>query len=385
MIPYIHQVQIRNYKSLDQVVVNLEPFTALVGPNGAGKSNFIDALAFVKDCLSESIEMALKRRGGITAVRRYRGKGFPPRQMEFIFHLVLKNDLKAQFSFAIAAQSPRKFRVAKEYCSLQAKNRSYNYEVRDSKFIKPIHGINPKLKPDHLALFVASATEEFQPVYEFLTSMRCYAIAPIRLRELQDPDPGDYLQRDGSNAAAVLKRLKEAEGNGDRYERLCRLLAAVTEGITKIDYWPVGPKETIGFKQEIGSARSLDFGALNMSDGTLRALGVLLAVYQAGQHSLIAIEEPEATVHPAATEVIVEVLLDAARQRQVLITTHSPDLLDKKDIQEGQLRVVSMEKGKTLISPLSPASREAIRKRLYTPGELLRIDELNADLKSGTV
>jgi len=122
-----------------------------------------------------------------------------------------------------------------------------------------------------------------------------------------------------------------------------------------------------------------------MSDGTLRALGVLLAVYQAGQHSLIAIEEPEATVHPAATEVIVEVLLDAARQRQVLITTHSPDLLDKKDIQEGQLRVVSMEKGKTLISPLSPASREAIRKRLYTPGELLRIDELNADLKSGTV
>jgi len=51
MVPCIQQVQIRNYKSIAQISVNLELFTVLVGPNGAGKSNFIDALAFVQECL----------------------------------------------------------------------------------------------------------------------------------------------------------------------------------------------------------------------------------------------------------------------------------------------------------------------------------------------
>ncbi len=43
MIPRVHYVQIRNYKSLADVHVRLEPLTALVGPNGSGKSNFIEA------------------------------------------------------------------------------------------------------------------------------------------------------------------------------------------------------------------------------------------------------------------------------------------------------------------------------------------------------
>ncbi|MCD6335128.1 MAG: AAA family ATPase, partial [Candidatus Latescibacteria bacterium] len=73
MIPRIRWVEIRNYKSLAQVHVALEPLTILVGPNGAGKSNFIEALAFVKDCLAGSIEMAFINLGGIGAVRRRSG------------------------------------------------------------------------------------------------------------------------------------------------------------------------------------------------------------------------------------------------------------------------------------------------------------------------
>ena len=67
MIPRIRQVQIRNYKSIAQLSVNLELFTVFVGRNGSGKSNFIDALSFVKDCLFSSIELALIERGRIGA------------------------------------------------------------------------------------------------------------------------------------------------------------------------------------------------------------------------------------------------------------------------------------------------------------------------------
>jgi predicted ATPase len=69
----ITEVQIRNYKSIAQAVVKLNGFTALVGPNGSGKSNFVDALAFVQQCLADSIELAFKSRGGIGAVRRRSG------------------------------------------------------------------------------------------------------------------------------------------------------------------------------------------------------------------------------------------------------------------------------------------------------------------------
>ena len=67
---YIHEAQVKNYKSLAQVIVPLRPMSVLVGPNGAGKSNFTDALRFVADSLNGTLSLALKQRGGIGAVRR---------------------------------------------------------------------------------------------------------------------------------------------------------------------------------------------------------------------------------------------------------------------------------------------------------------------------
>jgi predicted ATPase len=253
------------------------------------------------------------------------------------------------------------------------------FELTNGTFTIEIPGIRARILPDRLALPLVSATEEFHGVYDFLTSMHFYSIVPGRLRELQEPDPGDYLKRDGSNAAAVLKRFRE-EGNGtERYERLCRLLSKVVEGVKQVEYRAVGQKETLQFKQDVGLKDPWAFETLNMSDGTLRVLGLLLAVYQPGAPSVVAIEEPEATVHPAACELIMDVLLDAANERQILVTTHSPDILDHKGLTDSQIRVVSMERGSTLIAPLAEYTRQAIRDHLYTPGELLRNDELHPD------
>ncbi len=381
MIPCVQQVQIRNYKSIAQISVNLGSFTVFVGPNGSGKSNFIDALAFVQECLSESIEMAFKNRRGIAAVRR-RSAGHPT---HIGIRLILKllDDLYADYSFEIAAKPREKFSVARERCVVQKVfGESHSFDVQDGKFTIEIPGIRPKVAPDRLALYAASATDEFRPVYDFLTSMRFYSIVPVRLRELQEPDAGDFLKRDGSNAAAVLKRLQEeAQGNG-HYDRVCRLLSKVVDGIKKVEYRAIGQKETLQFKQDVGLEDLWTFDALNMSDGTLRVLGLLLAVYQPGPYSVVAAEEPEATVNPAVAEVVVEVLMDAANERQVLLTSHSPDILDYKELTDTQIRVVTMEHGRTLIAPVSQAGRDAIRERLYTPGELLRSGELAPDLKA---
>lgn len=383
MTSIIQQVQIRNYKSIGQTLVDLEPFTAFVGPNGAGKSNFIDALAFVQECLSESIELAFKNRGGIGAVRRR--SGGHPTHIGIGLRIQLGEKAHAHYAFEIAAKVQERFSVAQERCVIKNfMGGEHSFHVRKGEFVTAIPGIRPKVSPDRLALFAASATDEFRPVYDFLTSMRFYSIVPDRLRELQQPDSGAYLKRDGSNAAAVLKRLDEKSNGTQEYARLCRLLSRVVEGIQSVEYKPVGQKETLQFKQDVGLKDPWTFNALNMSDGTLRVLGLLLAVFQPTSPSIIAIEEPEATVNPAISELVIEVLMDASEDRQVLVTTHSPDILDFKDLKDDQLRVVTMKRGNTLIAPLSKSSRDAIRTHLYTAGELLRSNELNPDLKAAT-
>ncbi len=63
----------------------------------------------------------------------------------------------------------------------------------------------------------------------------------------------------------------------------------------------------------------------------------------------------------------------------MILTTHSPDILEYKYIRDDQIKLVSKNRNKTNISAISQAGRKAIKDQLYTAGELLRLDELNAD------
>jgi predicted ATPase len=374
--PAIRSVFVRNYKSLGDVAVRLGNLTVLVGPNGAGKSNFVDALAFVQEALADSIDLAFKNRGGIGAVRRR--SGGHPWHIGLALTLDLEGGTRARYAFQIAAKPKERFRVSREQCAVQpAFADEASFEIRDGTFVKPIAGIRPRVEADRFALYAASATEEFRPVYDFLTSMRFYSIAPESLRDLQDPDPGEFLKRDGGNAAAVLKRLRDQP---ESYDRVCRLLAQAVEGVESVEPHSVGTKETLQFRQDIGLAHPWTFEPVNMSDGTLRLLGLLLAVYQPSHAALIGIEEPESTVHPAVSELVLEVLRDAARRRQIVVTTHSPDILDSKDLLDDQILAVTKERGSSVIAGLALASRKAIRERLYTAGELLRVNELTPDV-----
>ncbi len=141
--------------------------------------------------------------------------------------------------------------------------------------------------------------------------------------------------------------------------------------------------ETLTFKQDLDDRQSFDFDALNMSDGTLRMLGLLLAIYQPAEVSVVGIEEPEATVHPGVMELVTELLIDAANERQMIITTHSPELLDLKMINDQQIRAVASEPAGTLIAPLTTATGTAIRDRLFTAGELLRAGQLEPGIEAG--
>ncbi|MBI4875355.1 MAG: AAA family ATPase [Acidobacteria bacterium] len=380
------RVALKNYKSIAACDVELGPLTLLVGPNGAGKSNFLDALRFVSDSLRTSLEHAIRDRGGINEVRRR--SGGHPNNFGLRLWFSLRSGQAGHYAFRVGARTQGGFEVQDEECRVhppEALGEVHYFRIKSGKVVESTQP-GPVAVPDRLYLVSASGLTAFRPVYEALSRMGFYNLNPDRIRDLQSPDAGEILARDGGNITSVLAQLEK--NNHPRKLRIEEYLSKVVPGVHGVDVKVVGPKETLEFRQQVaGSKDPWRFLAANMSDGTVRALGILVALSQSGNGAgprvpLAGIEESEIALHPAAAGLLLDGLREASRTTQVIVTSHSPDLLDDEKIDAGSILAVFAERGSTHIAPLDEAGRTALLKRLYTPGELLRMDQLRPDPES---
>ena len=376
---FITRVVLKNYKSIAACDVRLRPLTFLVGPNGAGKSNFLDALRFVADALHSSLDHAIRDRGGINDVRRR--SGGHPNHFSIRLDFTLPENSTGHYVFRIGGRPPGGYEVQREECIIQTASTQKKYFcVEDGTVTETSMKVAPTAVADRLYLVNASGLSEFRPVYEAFSQMGFYNLNPDKIRDLQAPDPGDLLIRDGSNLASVLAQLSPAvKGRIEEY------LGKVVPGVHEVEVKKFGPKETLQFRQNTtGAKHQWRFLANNMSDGTLRVLGILVALFQ-GNHDrqkrvlLVGIEEPEIALHPAAAGVLLDGLRDAADYTQIIITSHSPDLLDDKDLDPESILAVEAHDGTTTIARVDEAGRSAVRDRLYTTGELLRLNQLQPE------
>lgn len=382
--PLLKKVGIRNFRSIGKTDVRLSRLTILVGRNGSGKSNFLDALRFVADSLQTSLDHAIKSRGGIDSVRR-RSTGHP-RNFAIALEFILPDWQIGKYSFEVAARERGGFEVRRESLLIRsvAGLLIASYDVKSGEVIGSSIDKMPPASPDRLYLVNAAGLPPFRTAYDALASMGFYNLNPDAMKELQSPDAGELLHRDGGNVASVIARLGIDQPNVT--ERIQSYLATIVPGITEVERVSLGPRETLQFKQKVaGSSRPWNFFAASMSDGTLRALGTLIAVTQLTERtkpvSLVGIEEPETALHPAASGALMDALREAASHTQILVTSHSPDLLDQVNLETDGLLAVASYEGTTMIAPIDDASLKAIREHLYTPGELLRLDQLEPDRK----
>ena len=211
--------------------------------------------------------------------------------------------------------------------------------------------------------------------------MGFYNLNPKLMRELQKPQEGRLLKPVGDNIASVIGHLERVAT--DRLEIIQGYLQTVAPMVHGVERKPIGPMETLEFRQDMAGAKHpRRFPAQNMSDGTLRALGVLTALFQGNRDyapSLVGIEEPETALHPAASAALREALARASQDTQVIVTSHSPDLLDDRELSADALLAVVSEGGETRIAPLDEAARMAMRDQLFSAGELLRLNQLAPD------
>lgn len=380
-LPKVTRVVVKNYKSIAACDVSPVSLTFLVGPNGSGKSNFLDALRFLSDSLKTSLDHALRDRGGIQEVRRRSG-GHPTHfGMRIEFQLPSGS---GWYAFRIGAKPQGGFEVQQEECEVwdSRLQQLQIFKVKGGRVSANI-GTVPPAQKDRLYLVNAAGLLEFRPLYDFLSSMGFYNLNPERLRELQPPDPGQLLTRDGSNVSSVLARISRMAPEVEK--RIESYLSRVVPGVTGVDAKAIGPMETLEFRQIVrGASAPWRFPAASMSDGTLRALGILVALFQGRGEGgrevpLVGIEEPELALHPAAAGTMFDALVEAATESQVVVTSHSPDLLDDERLSTDSILAVVSVEGTTRIGPLDPAGLSALRDHLYTAGELLRLNQLAPD------
>ncbi len=338
--------------------------------NGSGKSNLADALALLGEVTAMPLAEVLDRRGG-DAVRHRAAGGKGVRYVGLAVELAALTDGQSgRYAFVLRFREGQGFRVAREQCVVrEAGGTRHWFDRRGQALTSDVQGLTPLLDPLALALPVIGGDASLAPVLAALAGIRICAIQPTLLREPHAGN-GSMLRPDGGNAAAVLWALGRRAPS--ELERIGELLETVAPHTGVVRPWRQGGRYGLRFVQECGAGERLTLDAARMSDGTLRALGILAAIYQRPTPRVLVIEEPEATMHVEALGGITDILRHASRFMQIVVTTHSPEVLEADWVEDRHLRVVSWEGGMTRVSPVSRGTREALQERLMSAGGLLR-------------
>lgn len=371
----ITRLHVKNFRGIADETIAFDKLTVLVGRNGAGKSSVVDVIRFVRDAVTVGLDDALVTRHGIAALRRYA----PTKPFDIEIDIDFEHRYwRGAYGFCLGSGKEGEYRVKREYCRANIGFQPEHWFLRDGNAIsisETLHGtaerhrvVDPvSLTLPSLALFSPS----FGRVRSYLRGVNFCTIFPNTLREPQKPSPQKQLTEHGDNLASIVRRLRETR----YFQSLKNALNSVIGGIMDVRVRQIGGFLVTELQHDMGGGNSAWFDLSQESDGTLRILGVLVAVYQPPRlGNCLAIEEPELTLHPGALGVLSDVLSEASGRGQLLITTQSPDLISR--FSADNLRVVEKEHGITHIGPVDKTQRKAVEDQLFTTGDLLRIEGL---------
>jgi predicted ATPase len=371
--PFLRRVRIRGYKSIAFCDVTLEPLTILVGRNASGKSNFLDALAFFRDVMQLGASEAAKRHGGAdTILCRMNGDRVIRFEVECATSSA-EHDTPLEAVFTLEIEFPKKQRPqirSESLCITDGEDSQMGYSHAGGTvtcFADGDETVEWEWGESEYPFLVRYYNElRTDQVLWLLDGMRSFSLhnfQPASIRQLQHPS----------------------------FERIRRYLSVITGSVELLGLIKYGADyETVRFRvSRNGQGQSLEFDAASMSDGTLRVLAALVAAFQHVeprgishfliQPSAVGIEEPETSIHPAAMRALVDALDEATLRTQIILTTHSADMLDNPTIKPENIRVVQMIDGQTVIAPVDAGSVDIVRRSLNTLGGLERDNLLEPD------
>ncbi len=323
---FLDKVHIRNYLSLRDVELPLKPLTVLVGPNASGKSNVLNALSLLNRMMSlenpPSVELIRDflwagKANHITFQLRAKVEETPT-----VYELELKADVDNRFvAENLSVNDVKVISIQSGQGVVHDEDGKNETNYRSNKLALKSAG-------DYGNKPITSALTEFIRGWEFydfqpkLMRGHLPILREIILGKSKELRESPQLDADGSTLSALLSYWHE--NTPERFHSVSESLAACTN--ISIDHRAIdgdGDNQLClleGYNKPIPLERA--------SEGTLRLVAYYALLNEPELPPLIAIEEPERNLHPGALTDIADVLERIAERSQVIITTHSSQLLD---------------------------------------------------------
>lgn len=371
----IKNIKVSNFKSFNEIDVNLGDLNIIVGANASGKSNFIQIIKFLKDIVDYDLDNAISLQSG----------------MEYLSNI--KIGIKRNFSLEITIQhpypralkldDPKNLIVLKDIISLikfelafiqggkgfDIINQNYNQKFTVDHWIGSQDGSElpyeklgdgefdlgyseGRLKKNNFRMTSAikGITEEdilpkyffvqpdspndlilnnpFLPPFMLLNEVVIYDFDPKLSQQAINIAGKSELEGDGSNLAIVLKKLL---GDKDKERIFLNILEDILPFIRHTSVENIIDKSLSINVKEIYSEAPLPASLL--SDGTINLISLIVALYFE-ENSVVIIEEPDRYIHPSLIPKVLELIKDASKQKQIIITTHNPEMVRYADLKD---------------------------------------------------
>lgn len=339
---HITHLALENWRNFTRVDVPLQQRVFVAGPNAAGKSNLLDALRFLRDITTPGggLQKVVIDRGGISRIRCLAARRHPavtidvrigesPRQADW------------RYRISIIQDNQRRPLIEEELVEHEEKKLLVRPDASDGED-------RERLRQTHLE--GVNTNKPFREVYDFFNSIKYLHVLPPLIRQPErlaqrdltgDTFGGDFLEQIARSPSRIqqsrLRRIGEALRIAVPQLRELRLEKdeiGIPHLEGRYEHW----RPNAGWQRED-----------QFSDGTLRLMALLWAVMDGAGPLLM--EEPELNLHPAVVKFLPQMIHRATRKskRQVMVSTHSPELLSDIGIAADETLLLYPDKNGTRV------------------------------------
>lgn len=381
----IKTIEVKNFKAIERGKVKLTPLTAFIGYNGVGKSSMLEALEMFRAIITEGLDAAVK----------------PWREFEHIYYKgkksrrkFMKDGIESQFApmeFSFTIGKTEGFAVAKSHftCSvgqeLSSKGNLFyineyykdnQYEVfrdADNNRIVDFNSGETEAKKRKFKSYDLSVLSDVPDLRRFVESWQFLSMNTFLMGEpnAQKKTSGAIqLQKDGRNIAEYILSIRDKDSNV--FQGILETLQSVLPYASDLQ-----PQITQELEKRVYlqlTEQDFKLPGWVLSTGTLKILALLAVFRHPDPSPLIVIEELENGLDPRTINLVVNEIRSFinSTNSQVIVTTHSPYLLDLLHLSQ----IVFVERENDRVAFKRPYDDKELKKwsKDYTPGELYEKD-----------
>lgn len=337
---YISRIKLYNWKNFRDCEVLLVERCFVIGANATGKSNFLDVLRFLRDIVKQGggLQLAVNVRGGLKKIRCLAARQRTEVCVEVDISENGKNDPKWKYSLELVNTGGGIQNVS----ALVNREEVYNYYTEETILLRDnsFKDDDPETKK-YTHLEQPTANAKFREIKDVFQTIEYLNVIPQFVRDadsiMLSSGVEDYYGRNLMRRLALLN-----EKTRNKYLKIINevLLTAVPqlENLSFVKDEKGVPH--VEAKYHHWRARGSKQNEQMFSDGTIRLIGFLFAMLDG--NGIILLEEPETNLHTAIVAAIPEFVAKVQRnkKRQVIITTHSYEILSNKGIRAEELVIL---------------------------------------------